>query len=370
MLYQFLGYGMSVFIQSVSWILVPDAIYPALQPIEESIMDQQTAVRFDQLDEIELRDNIIDTAMSLIDKVSYEWGGKPHMPGYDTNWVSVKEDGKKAGLDCSGFVQWTFWTAGFPQELYSRMLSTSTILDGFEKISFDDVQIGDLGLLAEKGETESNHVGIYAGDGMWIHCNKAAGTVSMEQFTFSVFRRVPIEDVSLSECPYDTYDIAACNEADVLSGSYKDDLTSIAECDCPELLEYKELCDDELSIIPRHLKKIFLDAGWHICLSENESDIIFDISEKTIWIKANKEAIKNHAKTGFYSFLGYYYMISSEGVVSIPWADAYWSEAPADIKNPDAFFIKCVSLYFENPEILSLKYPKASQILQDCLNSL
>ena len=166
----------------------------------------------------ELRRQVISVASSLIGKVPYQWGGKASKPGYDTKWWSMGEDKKQRGLDCSGFVQWCYITSGYDKNTYDKLLSTSGMLDELEPIMKDELVPGDLGFL-HNGKSESiNHVGIYVGEGKWIHCSSKAKTVTIEETDmFHVYKRMPIPsnqlDLTLmyakynNECIYSNEDI-------------------------------------------------------------------------------------------------------------------------------------------------------------------
>lgn len=134
---------------------------------------------------------LIETAASLIGRVPYLWGGKASKPGYDSSWWTFNEQGKQKGLDCSGYVQWTYLTAGFPSGVYSDLYSTSSMLGHYENITYDELQIGDIGLL-NHGESV-NHTGIYIGGGYFIHCSGSADTVTispLENVNFTIFKHV------------------------------------------------------------------------------------------------------------------------------------------------------------------------------------
>lgn len=134
---------------------------------------------------------LIQTAASLVGRVPYLWGGKAKMPGYDNSWWTFNEAGKQLGLDCSGYVQWTYLTAGFPSEVYENLYSTSSMLGHYEQVSYDELQIGDIGLL-NHGESV-NHTGIYIGGGYFIHCSGSADTVtvsSVDSVNFTIFKHV------------------------------------------------------------------------------------------------------------------------------------------------------------------------------------
>lgn len=135
---------------------------------------------------------LIDAAVSLVGKVPYEWGGKADRGGYDTSWWTIDETGNQKGLDCSGFVQWAFMTAGFTSNLYEKMISTDTILKNTETISISQLKPGDLGLI-NNGQAV-NHVGIYLGNNLWVHCSSKDNTVVVaDTGMFKIFKRMPFE---------------------------------------------------------------------------------------------------------------------------------------------------------------------------------
>lgn len=67
------------------------------------------------------RKHVIRYALSLVGKVSYFWGGKSRVLGWDTRWGQLQKvwaEGSETtgtyrpfGLDCSGFVDWVFYNA-------------------------------------------------------------------------------------------------------------------------------------------------------------------------------------------------------------------------------------------------------------------
>ena len=139
---------------------------------------------------------LIETAASLIGRVPYQWGGKSSCAGYDTSWYTYV-NGEQKGLDCSGYVQWCFRTAGFNENIWNGLLSTASIMNNCDQISADDLQIGDLGIL-NTGET-TNHTGIYIGNGYFIHCNATDDTVSISKPNFTLFYRVRDIDTTVLE---------------------------------------------------------------------------------------------------------------------------------------------------------------------------
>lgn len=137
------------------------------------------------------RKSLINVASSLIGHVPYQWGGKSSKSGYDTSWYTY-ENGQQKGLDCSGYIQWVFRTAGYSESTWTQLISTASIMQNCEQISQDELQIGDLGIL-NTGET-INHVGMYIGNGYYIHCNAGDRTVSISKPEFTLFYRVANTD--------------------------------------------------------------------------------------------------------------------------------------------------------------------------------
>lgn len=141
----------------------------------------------------QIRKVIVRTALSLLGKIPYEWGGKSRQDGYDTFWWTFNPDnGLQRGLDCSGFVQWVYRTSGFPKETFIELGSTSQILKGnLKRINKDELLPGDVGV-TNRPKGSINHTGIYLGDDKWIHCTASKNTVVVSEFAFTQFYR-PID---------------------------------------------------------------------------------------------------------------------------------------------------------------------------------
>lgn len=132
------------------------------------------------------RKHIVTTAMSLVGKVPYFWGGKSEA-GWNDEWNTPKlvtSAGSAStgtirpfGLDCSGFTDWTFKTAlGVSIHAGSWTQYTNST-----PVSESDLLPGDLGFLMNDQGTTS-HVLIFAGyaeDGRrtWVHCTSGSGVV-------------------------------------------------------------------------------------------------------------------------------------------------------------------------------------------------
>lgn len=112
------------------------------------------------------RKAVIKTAMQLVGKVSYFWGGKSSAIGWDSRFgtpMEVWADGSPTtgtirayGLDCSGYVDWAFNNAlGYVIGHGGGAASQHTYC---EDISWDEAQIGDLAFYPD-----DEHIGIVAG---------------------------------------------------------------------------------------------------------------------------------------------------------------------------------------------------------------
>lgn len=112
--------------------------------------------------------DIINAAKSLLNYTNYKLGAKYY--NYNNNINKPKL------LDCSGFVVWCYRQAGFtvPDGTYMQWQES-------EPVSLNNIQIGDIGILKEGGVGTYNHVGIYAGNGQWIHCNYSRNGVTLEK---------------------------------------------------------------------------------------------------------------------------------------------------------------------------------------------
>lgn len=188
--------------------------------MQQTLKDEQVLAYIQKLLNSDIADNrkqLIGKAITLVGKVPYEWGGKAKFPGYDTQWWSIDENGLQKGLDCSGYIQWCFMTANYSPDIYNQLISTEAILQNTNTIISPELEPGDLGLLNE-GQTV-NHVGMYLGEGYWIHCASAQKTVVIEKTNmFTIFKKMPekndyIADTEItiaeykSECFYSEEDI-------------------------------------------------------------------------------------------------------------------------------------------------------------------
>ena len=128
-----------------------------------------------------LRESIILTAYQLLGKVTYFWGGKSLVLGWDSRWgtpttVTAPGSGSTGkvlpfGLDCSGFVDWTFYNAKNGAYLPGRGGGAASQHGYCTNIAWSDALPGDLVFYAD-----DSHVGIVCGydsvgNILVIHCS-------------------------------------------------------------------------------------------------------------------------------------------------------------------------------------------------------
>ena len=128
-----------------------------------------------------LRESIVLTAYQLLGKVTYFWGGKSLVIGWDSRWgtpttVTAPGSGSTGkvlpfGLDCSGFVDWTFYNATNGAYLPGRGGGAASQHGYCTNIAWSDALPGDLVFYAD-----DSHVGIVCGydsvgNILVIHCS-------------------------------------------------------------------------------------------------------------------------------------------------------------------------------------------------------
>ena len=131
------------------------------------------------------RKKVIKAACSLVGKVNYFWGGKSSAIGWDSEWGKLKTvsaEGSKTtgtkrpfGLDCSGFVTWSFINSGFSVNSIGH--GTQGQIAKCSRISWSNAQAGDLAFYGDL-----SHVGIIAGKDtsgniLVIHCSSSNNNV-------------------------------------------------------------------------------------------------------------------------------------------------------------------------------------------------
>ena len=129
----------------------------------------------------------IQNALVLIGKVSYFWGGKSLVLGWDSRWGQLRQvtaagssttgTYRPYGLDCSGFVDWAFYNATGGSYIIGHGGGATMQHSYCTDISWSDAQPGDLVFYPD-----NSHVGIICGrdeDGslLVIHCASGANNV-------------------------------------------------------------------------------------------------------------------------------------------------------------------------------------------------
>ena len=150
------------------------------------------------------RKAVVLSAQTLNGKIHYFWGGKFNALGWNRYWSTpqlVASAGSSDtgstlpyGLDCSGFVSWSFIN-GFDDTEAGTLLGQGTASQWVtsDAIRDEDAQVGDLVFLRVPSASAINHVGILIGrdaDGNWlaIHCNASDDNVAVDRAYDAGFR--------------------------------------------------------------------------------------------------------------------------------------------------------------------------------------
>ena len=135
----------------------------------------------------EKRKATVKTAFSLVGKVSYFWGGKSLVLGWDSRWgmpMKVTAEGSSTtgtvrpfGLDCSGMVDWVFYNQSGGQYVIGHGGGATAQHSYCAPIAWSDAKPGDL--VFYPGDS---HVGIVcgfdsSGNIMVIHCASSENNV-------------------------------------------------------------------------------------------------------------------------------------------------------------------------------------------------
>ena len=155
------------------------------QPLTEEEISKYLSSLPDDISEA--RKAVIKFALSSVGKIPYYWGGKASAPSYEKNGFDrvIEADYKGRvlrGLDCSGWVQWVYWSA-----IGNRLngaSSTATLIGEGQKIRRSELQPGDI--IVRVGA--DSHVVMFlqwAGNGnmIVIHENSGANNVSVSEVT-------------------------------------------------------------------------------------------------------------------------------------------------------------------------------------------
>lgn len=152
----------------------------------------------------EERVSIVAAACSLVGKVGYFWGGKSYAIGWDSLWgnpMTVTAGGSKStgtsrgyGLDCSGFVCWSFYNGlnGTDGGIGNH---TTSQWNASEMVEGKDAKPGDLVFYDSPTAGDQNHVGLVIGkneDGSLLvaHCSSSMNGVVVGEAWSSGFKYV------------------------------------------------------------------------------------------------------------------------------------------------------------------------------------
>jgi hypothetical protein len=159
-----------------------------------------------QLEGLDLdRQVFVESALSLVGRIHYFWGGKSTAIGWDDRWgssVKVTSPGSRTtgtyrsyGLDCSGLIAWAYAQIGVSPEL----MGWGTSGQWASSIEVDPAvaQPGDLVFFPKTGVSSSEHVGIVvgrnaAGTLLAVHCNSSHNNITVDDafgFGFEHVRR-------------------------------------------------------------------------------------------------------------------------------------------------------------------------------------
>lgn len=169
----FKTYGLSISTINPKQPLTEEEISKYLSSLPDDISDERKAV--------------IKFALSSVGKIPYYWGGKASAASYEKNGFGrvIEADYKGRvlrGLDCSGWVQWVYWSA-----IGNRLngaSSTATLIGEGQKIKRSELQPGDI--VVRVGA--DSHVVMFlqwAGNGnmIVIHENSGVNNVSVSEVT-------------------------------------------------------------------------------------------------------------------------------------------------------------------------------------------
>lgn len=137
------------------------------------------------------RKRVVETALQLVGKVNYFWGGKSYAIGWDSRWgqlAKVTAEGSSItgtyrpyGLDCTGFIDWTLRNAGLPSDGHWYVGTNLT------EVTQASALPGDIALY-----DDASHVGIVVGRNsagrlLICHCSSGQNNVVVTEFAAAGF---------------------------------------------------------------------------------------------------------------------------------------------------------------------------------------
>lgn len=137
------------------------------------------------------RKQAVMTALQLVGKVNYFWGGKSYVMGWDSRWgqlTKVTADSSPStgtyrpyGLDCSGFIDWTLHNADLPSDGHWYVGTNLTAVTEATALP------GDMALYPD-----DSHIGMVVGRDssgklLICHCSSGNNNVVVTEFSASGF---------------------------------------------------------------------------------------------------------------------------------------------------------------------------------------
>lgn len=129
-------------------------------PVEDGAIPEEFRLEND------IREEVTDLALAQLD-IQYRYGG--------VSW--------ETGYDCSGFVRWVFAQNGISLPRVSQDQAGAG-----EHVDMGKLRKGDLVFFRLTGKRIS-HVGIYLGEGMFIHANRTGGEVRVSMLNNPFWRK-------------------------------------------------------------------------------------------------------------------------------------------------------------------------------------
>lgn len=151
------------------------------------------------------RKEAVETALSLVGKVGYFWGGKSLVIGWDSRWGTLREvtaagnsttgTYRPYGLDCSGMMDWIFYNITGGEYILGRGGGATAQHSYCTPVSQADAQPGDLAFYPD-----DSHVGIVVGrreNGKLLicHCSSGQNNVVVTEFAASGFTALGRPDI-------------------------------------------------------------------------------------------------------------------------------------------------------------------------------
>lgn len=168
----FKDYGLSISSVEKKSPLTEEEISAYMKDLPEDLSEERKA--------------LIHFALSSVGKVPYFYGGKAGVKGLEGNHFGAtisSSDYKgrnRKGLDCSGFVQWAYWSS--VDRSLDFASSTQELIGKGHKIKRSELKAGDL-IIQPSGES---HVVVFIkwtkeGKMLAVHENGTAGNISVDE---------------------------------------------------------------------------------------------------------------------------------------------------------------------------------------------